>query len=379
MKKQIWILILILAVIVVGVLIYSSQKPTQPSEKEVIKIGVILALTGKAAQYGQWAKNGFELATEEINSLDNYPYRLELIYEDDMGDPKTGVSAMQKMISTYNISVVTGLILSKVAMAVAPIAEQNRIVFISVSASTDEIRNAGDYIFRVRESGIIHGKSMADYVFNKLSVKKVGALYANAENGITYAQAFKEQFQDLGEEIEFYEAFNEGETDFRTQLIKARDKGIKALYIPGLVTEIGQILKQAKELGIEIQFVSSPGAENTKLIEIAASAAENLIYTYPAFNPGSSDKVVKQFTTKYLEKFGAEPEFIAANSYDAIKILAGIFKKYGYKPDQIKDGLYRTQNYNGVGGNLSFDEYGDVVKPIMFKTIKNGQFVPLEN
>jgi len=370
------ILWVVIAIIVIGVIWYGASRKS--TEKETIKIGAILPLTGKAAQYGQWAKNGFDLATEEINSL-NYPYRLEMIYEDDAGDPKTGVSAFQKMISTDKISVVTGLILSKVALAVAPIAEQNKIVLLSTSASSDEMRNAGDYIFRNRESGIIHGQSMADYVFKKLGIKKAGALYANAENGITYAQAFKEQFQKLGGEIDFYEAFSEGETDFRTQLIKVKNKNLEVLYVPGLVTEIGQILKQAEELDLGIKFLSSGGAEAPKLIEIAGKAAENLIYTYPAFNPDSLNETVKRFTSKYLEKFGTKPEFIAANSYDAIKILAEIFKKYGHNSSQIKDGLYGTKNYNGVAGILSFDEYGDVIKPVMLKIVKNGQFVPLEN
>ncbi|MFZ5559809.1 MAG: ABC transporter substrate-binding protein [Patescibacteria group bacterium] len=370
--KKIWIPIIVIIIIIVLIVVFYK-----PSPKGTIKIGAILPLSGKAASYGQWAKNGFDLAAEEVNSLRGYPYKLELIYEDDTGDPKTGVSAIQKLISVQNPPVIIGVILSRIAVACAPIAEQNRVVLLSTSASSDEIRNAGDYIFRVRESGIIHGQSMADYVWKKWSnSKKTGVLYLNAENGITYAEAFKKRFLELGGQIDLYEAYNVGETDFRTQLFKVKDKKIKILYVPGEVAEISQILKQAQELSLKIQFLSSVGAENPKLIEIAGSAAENLIYTYPAFNPDSSDEIVKQFTTKYSEKFGIKPEFIAANSYDAIKILAEVFKKYGYKSDQIKDGLYKIQNYDGVSGNLSFDEYGDVMKPIMFKTVKNGQFVP---
>lgn len=371
---QIIIGIIIIAVIIVLVIVFYEPKP-----KEAVRIGVILPLTGKLASYGQWAKNGFDLAVEEVNSLKNYPYDLELIYEDDTGDPKTGVNAIQKLISVHNLSVITGLISSRMAVACAPIAEQNRVVLLSTGASSDEIRNAGDYIFRVRESGIIHGQSMADYVWRKWgTTKKIGILYLNAESGITYADAFKKRFLELGGRIDLYEAYNVGETDFRTQLFKAKDKKIEILYVPGEVAEISQMLKQAQELGLKIQFLSSVGAENPKLIEIAGSAAENLIYTYPAFNPDSSDEIIKQFTAKYLEKFGTKPEFIAVNSYDAIKILAEIFKKYGYKSDQIRDGLYKIQNYNGVSGNLSFDEYGDVIKPIMFKAVKNSQFVPYE-
>ena len=348
------------------------------SDKQTTKIGVILPLTGKGANYGEWSKNGLDLVVKEINSLHDYPYHLELVYEDDEGIPKNGVTAFQKLISIHKPSVVTGLILSKVALSVAPIAEENKIVLLSTGASSDALRTAGDYVFRIRESGIFHGHSMAEYVVKDLDIKNVGVLYANAENGITYAEAFKEKVLELGEKIEFYEAFNEDETDFRTYLIKAKNRDIKVLYVPGLATEIGKILRQAKELGLEIQFLSSPGAQNPKLIEIAGQAAEGLIYTYPGFNPDSSDTLVQEFVKRYEKGYGKTPEFLAANSYDAIKILAQVFESHGITSDQIKNGLYSVKDYHGVAGTLSFDEYGDVIKSVALKTMKNGEFVLYE-
>lgn len=365
--------IVIIIIITVLVVVFSEQE----KEKETINIGVILPLTGKVAKWGQWAKNGIDLAVEEINSLRNYPYHLNVVYEDNLSTSKDGISAFQKLVYSHNPSIIVGPITSQITLSVAPVAEENKVVLLSPGASADAIRYAGDYIFRLRETSMVHGHAMADYV-DKLGTEKVGVLYVNAENGVGYAEAFKQRFEELGGIIDFYEAFNEEDTDFRTHLVKVKNKNIEVLYVPGLASEIGQILKQAKELDLGIQFLSSTGAENPKLIEIAGDAAEDLVYTYPAFDPDSSDLNVQKFVTKYSEKYGDKPEATGANSYDSIKILAEIFKKYGFESDQIKQGLYNTKDYEGVSGTLSFDEYGDVIKSVMLKTVKNGEFVPYE-
>jgi len=371
---QIIIGIIIIVVIVVLVVVFGGKK----EEKGPIKIGAILPLTGKLAQYGGWTKNGIDLAVEEVNSLRDHPYKLEVIYEDNASDSKMAVNAMQKLISR-RLPIVVGLISSRIALSCAPVAEQNRVVLLSTGASAMALREAGDYIFRVRESGMIHGQGMADFVWRKWgTTKKVGILSLNAENGITYSEAFKKQFSVLGGSINFYEKYEVGEKDFRTLLLKAKKKRVNILYIPGEATEIGLILKQAKELGLNLQFLSSVGAESPKVIELAGKAAEGLIYTSVYFSPDSEEEKIKQFVSSYTKKFGEKPTWLAANSYDAIKLLAKVFRKYGYSSEQIKNGLYKIKDFKGVSGTMSFDGYGDVIKPIMFKTIKNGQFVPYE-
>jgi len=354
---------------------YESEKP----EKQTIKIGSIIPLTGGGAVYGEWTKKGFDLAVKQINALPDYPYHLELGYEDDEGTPKGAVSAFQKIINEYNTSIVIGFPLSKEAISVLPLAEESNVVLVSSGASSDSLRIAGDNFFRLRESGSLHGIATAEYLIGKGIRDNLGVLYVNAENGITYYDSFKTRFEELGGKIAFAEAYEEGETDFKTYLIKAKDKGVKTLYIPGVVADIGIMMKQAKELGLSMQFYSTPGAESSKLIEIAGEAAEGLIYTYPIFNPESFEPVVKDFVQNYEQEYGKTPEFIAANSYDVIKILAQVFKTNGISSEQIKNGLYAVKNYTGASGRLSIDEYGDVIKPIGFKTVKDGKFVVFDN
>ena len=348
-------------------------------EPEEIRIGVILPLTGRAAKYAEDSMNGMALALNKINKSNKYPFILKVIYEDSKGNPSTAVSAFQKLREVDRVPIITGLILSNSALACAPIANSRKVVLLSTSASAEKMKDAGDFVFRLRESGIIHGKEMAKYARNSLKITNIAVIFANAENGITYSESFQKEFLSLGGKVLFSEGYNEGETDFRSLLIKAKSKNPEGLYLAGLAVEMGYILRQAREINFEPNFwLGSPGAENLKLIEIAEDASEGLIITSPPFNPNSKEKKVKDFIENYQKRYGSPPEVLAANGYDAIAIIAEIINKYGRTSEDVKNGLYKVKNFQGIGGEITFDEFGEVQKPVLFKKIHSKRFIILE-
>jgi branched-chain amino acid transport system substrate-binding protein len=144
--------------------------------------------------------------------------------------------------------------------------------------------------------------------------------------------------------------------------------------LAGLDQELGLILKQAKEVGFKTQFLASPGAISPKLLEVAGSAAEGLISASSPFDVESTDPRVQAFTRSYKNRFNDSPDFIAANSYDAMNMIATCFKNGAHNAEQIKSCLYGTKDYPGVGGVTSFDANGEVKKPISLVQVKGGRF-----
>src|SRR3989344_2049601 len=147
--KKIIVGIIVLAVVVWGGVKLFGTK--EEKTKETIKIGAALSLTGKAAYYGEQTKNGLELAIEKIKE-ENYPFELELIYEDTQSDATPAVSAINKLIDIDKVKLIIGPIRSSDVLAAAPIAEKNRVVLFITVASTDEITQAADDIFPKREN-----------------------------------------------------------------------------------------------------------------------------------------------------------------------------------------------------------------------------------
>jgi len=346
-------------------------------KSEVIKIGAILPLTGDAAQYGEWGKNGISLAVDEINSKGGINgSKIEVIYEDDAAVPKKGVAAVNKLINIDKVKVLIGPIPSTVTLAIAPICEKSKVVIMS-SSSSPAITPVGDYIFRNWPSDDFEGASMARYA-NEKNFNKIAVLHINNEYGLGIADVFKKEYSKLGGEILITETYMQGSSDMRAQLIKIKHYNPNAIYLVGHAKENGHVVKQARDLNIQAQILGTVGIEGPDLLNIADEKAEGLVYTAPAFDPDNPDPIVRGYQKAYMDKFGKKSEIFAATTYDATKIMALMIEKYSYDPDRIKDGLYKLENYPGVSGITTFDENGDVIKTVMFKTVKDKQFVPIK-
>lgn len=345
-------------------------------EQDVIKIGVITPLSGESAKYGQDIKRGYDLAIEEINALGGIKgNKLELIYEDDQGVPEKAVSAATKLIAKDNVIAILGALWSSPTLAVAPIAEKNKIILLSSGSSSPKVTNAGDYVFRNEISDEYGGEKGAE-MYLKLGYKSIAILYINNEYGTGMRDVTIKTYQRLGGKITIAESFEQNTKDFRAQLAKIKQTKPEALFLVGY-KEVIWALKQMKELGIRIQVLGSTLFEDPEIPELAGDAANGVIYAYyGTFDTTSSDSLVKRFVEKFTQRYHEAPQYYAPIGYDAVNILITAMRNSTQlEGEQIKQALYKVQNFPGVSGITSFDENGDVVKPVVPKKIENGRFV----
>ena len=349
-------------------------------DAEEIKIGVVLSLTGRGATYGERALRGMQLGVDELNATESFRIRpLKLLVEDSQSSSAIALSAFRKLINIHKVGVVVGLVLSDEVLACAPVANEKRVVLFTTAAGSDKIKDAGDYVFRNRESAALQAEVIARAAVQSFGFREIAILHSNAANGISYMKNFKDQIEHLGGKIQVIVAYNEDQADFRAEIEQVRSKSPQAVYLAGLDRELGLILRQAKEAGFAPQFFASPGAISNKLIEIAGAGAEGLVSASASFDPESDDPGVLAFTEAFESHFGEIPDWIAANSYDAVHILAARFRDGASGGDQIKQGLYATQEFQGVGGLTTFDLDGEVIKPLVLLQVHEGRFVHASN
>ena len=374
MKNSIWIGIVAVVLIVGVVVVVSMEKSNSP---ETINIGAILPLSGSAAQYGKFVQSGFELARKEINKNGGISGKeFTIIYEDDQAIPKQAAAAMRKLVSINKVPIVFGSWASSSALAQAPIANETNTPMLA-EAQSPKIRDAGDYVFRIQPDSRFYLKKLAPYSINELNLKRFGIFYVNNDYGKDQSEVFKDLVTGLGADVVFNEGFAQGTRDFRAALTKMKEAQPDGVFIPAYA-EAGPILKQARELGINTQFLGSAPIENRDVITTAGEGAEGVIYVHH-FDPDNQDKLVQDFTKKYRETYGSDAEGYAALGYDAAYVIAHVIEKVGTDKEAIKNALYEVQNLPGVAGATSFDEMGDVIKPIVIRTIKDAQFVTVQH
>jgi branched-chain amino acid transport system substrate-binding protein len=368
--KKLWATITIVAVAVLAVVLILTQTRGKPSE---IKIGAILPLTGPSAQYGKWIQEALELAKEEVNSSGGINgKRLEIVYEDDQANPSLAANAMRKVVNQDKVPVVFGSWASSCALAQAPIAEQTHTVMMA-EAISPKLRDAGDYVFRIQPDARYYIREFVPFVYNKLGIRKVSILYVNNDFGLDQADVFTKQFEALGGSVVSKDSFEQGTTDFKTDLTKIKGQKPEAIFCPAY-TEIAIVLKQARELGMKEQFLASVPFENPDILTAAGNAAEGVVYPHH-FDPDAGPQLVKDYQQKYIEKYGRKSEGFAALAYDGIRILIEVLKKRGSDTTSIKDALYEVRDFPGVTGPTTFDDHGDVIKRVVIKTVRNGRFL----
>lgn len=358
-------------VLATALAIYSFSACTVTSSD--IKIGAIFPLTGEAGQYGQDAKAGIDLALEERNA--SKPTKvIKILFEDDQANPTNSISAFRKLITSDKVKAVLGPLTSSSALALAPVAQKEKVVLLSPSASAAALTKPDDYFFRNELSDAKGAAIQAEQTYNKLKFKKVSILYINNDYGVGVKDGFIKSFKALGGNISIVESFETNAQDFRTQLTKIRQVAPDALFLVAQ-KETVLILRQMKELQVKSQILSTPLFEDPTILEKAKREAEGAIYVYYGdFNPQSSKNSTKNFISSFKKKYSKEPSYYSALAYDAANIMFSAIDKDGSNSEVISTNLLKTQDFPGITGNTSFDTNGDVVKPILLKKVKNGKF-----
>jgi len=371
MNRKAWIgiVIALVALVVVAGLVY-WPKP----HADGVRIGVALPLTGDAAVYGKALKNGIELALEEHRQSGGFP--VTLVYEDDQYSPKMAVSAIQKLIQVDKVPVIIGGAGSTTAEPVIPICDKNKVVLLSPCATAPSLSGASPYFFRLWPSDNYDGTVMADTAYGKLGIRKVAILYVNASYGLGITKVFSERFESLGGKVGITEAYAQGATDFRAQLTKIKSNGAEWVFVPGYVKELTNVLKQTVELGLKVKFLGVNSMHDPKLLEVAGKAAEGAVFSVPTYDAASDDPTIQRFAAAYKTKYGSEPDAFAATGYDAMRvIIEAIRSGGGHGSDDILKGMHSVKAFVGPSGTITFDDNGDVQKPLRLMTVRDGAFV----
>lgn len=340
---------------------------SKKDSSDTIKIGVVMPQTGFLSSPGQSVIRGIDLFVKDFN-VRQKEVRLKMIYEDSQSDPKVGVSAINKLINADRTKVIIGDIGSPIFLAMAPIAEQSKVVLISPGASNPKVREAGDYVFRIYTSDEFDGKVMAQYL-SQNNVKEVSLLYFNNDYGVGLSEAFKVEFAKLDGKVSLDYSFDENNLSFKDLIIKLKNSGTKDVYFIGSPKQDAAFLRQIKEVDCQVNVYGVLSFEDSEFLSIAKGTFSSVEYTTPYFDLDSEEEQVQDFKESFQREYGMLPDLNSALGYDVISIIAFALKRCDFDVSRLKDELYQIKGFPGLTGNTSFDNKGDVIKDVMIKRV----------
>lgn len=343
------------------------------TQQDTIEIGVITSLSGKASEYGVNVQQGVMLAVEEINSQGGIKGKyLIAIYEDEQCDAKRGIAAARKLVEIDGVSVIVGPMCSAVAMSVAPYLEENGVVMIAPVASAPDLTSIGDHVFRTSVSTTAHARNLATFARSEFGAERAAILYIEEDNGVGYRDDFMDAFTSLGGTVTATESYNQDQRDIRTQILRIEQGNPDVIFIAGQVN-LDTILRQLREANATQNVLGISAMESDAVLEAAGELMEDVYYSYAELD--SSDPHTRAYLDRYRERFGTESDWFAANAYDATQLLSQAIESCGEQSPCIRAHLHNISDYPGVAGTTTFDTTGEVDKPLVIKTVRNGEFV----
>jgi branched-chain amino acid transport system substrate-binding protein len=365
-QKNILFGIIVFVILVIAGLMFFQKHNIASTEN--IKIGIIGHFSGAYADYGIPMKQAAELAVEEVNNNGGINNRLiELVVEDDNSDPNTAATAMNKLIAVDKLDYIISAEGSGITSAVAPIAQANKKLLMITLGSSPDLTAVGNYIFRSIPSDSYQGVKMNDFINTILKSKSVAGLYLNDAYGVGIKKIIDSNKNVVNSDSEMFES---SATDFRTQLLKIKASGADTLVIVAH-DEYPLILKQIKELNLNVKIMASETFKDANLVKSSGSVAEGV---YIAFMATPEDFV--SFNHNYQAKFTAEPSAYSMYAYDGAMALIKALDNAD-SVDSVRKNLFKI-NFNGASGNVGFSSDRDRIGNIYtMYTVKNGQIISL--
>jgi len=345
-----------------------------------IRIGVAAPFTGDLAGYGDNIKAGVSLKLKEINDAGGINGKMvELVWGDDLCAPKDAGTVASKFAADKSIVAVIGHLCSSATLAAMPIYVRAGLPAISPTSTNPTIGTVGKgWFFRNCYTDDFQGKYLASYVVPKvLGKKSVAIFYENNDYAIGLKDAFMAGAKTSGVKVTGAEAYVAKTTDFTPQLTKLlRDKP-DTIFLCGYHPEGALIAGQARKLGFDGPLFGADGIDNEDYIKIGGKAADNTYCTVP-FLADSAGPAGKEFAKRYKETYGRDVDWMSANAYDCLGILAQVIAKTGSDRKKIRAGLAainsKANGYPGITGLTYFDKKGDCSKPAFVKVVRNGKF-----
>ena len=341
------------------------------SAGETIKIGANLELSGGVASYGASINEGANVAIKEINEAGGINgKKIDYIVADNKSDNAEAVAAATKLAVQDKVVAMIAPATSGNTIASVQIANDNKIPIVTPSGTSETITvnedgSVNDYAFRTCFIDPFQGVVAANFATEELSAKNV-AIYVDSSNDYSkgLAAAFKAQIEANGGTVVAEESYVTTDVDFKSTLTRIKSGNPDFVFIPGYYEQVGLIVKQARDLGIDVPLMGADGWDSPTLIELAGADALNNTYITNHYSSGDPDQVIQDFVAAFEAEYSGQPNAFHALGYDTVYFLKDAIERAGDEVtgETIQKALAETKDLSLITGTFTVDEQHNPVK-----------------
>ncbi|MHB1295475.1 MAG: ABC transporter substrate-binding protein [Anaerolineae bacterium] len=338
-----------------------------------VKVAIVVPLSGDVKTFGESTKNGSMMAFEEAIAAG---WEIETVIADSKCDAQEAANAANKVIFEDGVKYIIGEVCSSASIPISEIAEANKVLQMSPTSTNpvvtvNEDGSVKEYVFRACFLDPFQGEVVAALATEQGATKAAVLFDVGNDYVKGLAEYFKASFEEMGGTVPVFEAYTKDDTDFSAILGKVAAADVDVLFLPDYYNKVNLIAAQVKEKGITATLMGGDGWDSPELqVELVEGG-----YFSNHYSPADPRPVVQNFVAAYTAKYGAEPDALATLAYDAARILLQSIAEAGVDdPTAVKDAMAAIQ-YEGVSGDITYDELHNPVKKAAIVKIENGEKV----
>ena len=369
------VLSLLLGAVWVSLEMSTLYEPLVAEERRELRLGFIGPLSGDIAAYGQDERNAVQLALEDLETRKSLPgYKLSVIFEDGRCNGKDASVAAQKLINIDKVRIILGGCCSGETLAAAPIAERAKVILLSVFSSSADITKAGEFVFRMAPSDADGARKAAGLILGD-GFRRAALITENTDYAAGVRGLFVSAVKSGGVEIVADETYNPNQSDFRSILLRIKQRDPEVLFLnPQGGISGGLLVRQVKELGWAVPLYGTFALSSDDAARAAGGRTQlNGIKFVDA--PAVMSAAGRAFIERFKKRFPApQSEFEVLLRYDSVFLIADAIRRVGMDTEKIRDYLYGIRDYQGLEYAFHFDRNGDVVGiPYVVKEVRDGE------
>ena len=357
-------------IIIIFIMILIGCDNDTKSDIQELKIGAILPLSGDNGSYGVDCRKGMSVAIEQYNS--NHDQKVKIIYEDSKAEPKVAVSAINKLIGLEKIPYVLGGMFSSTTIAIASVAQENKVIVISPTAASKEVTKKGDYIFSIYPTSKMEGEFIVKYLLKK-KIKNIGVLTQKVQAAEEISEALIKSFKKSGGFVKYNLIIENNVKNYRNYLLNIKNEAVDAIFLSGYKDMVVNLIKQAKEMGLNTLFISQSTMYDQSILKDYSEIVNGLVFSAPFYNEYQKTTEIERFKSLFRQKYNKLPNIWSAYGYDVVNILLNSIEQSKKNKSSVLNEL-KNIKFEGVTGKMTFDNNRTALKAMQMFIVKDKKF-----
>ncbi|MGE7943890.1 ABC transporter substrate-binding protein [Lysinibacillus xylanilyticus] len=349
----------------------SSASSGTDTSGDSIKMAGIFSASGGAAALGESEMQTLKMLVDQKNADGGINGRkIDLVTYDDKSDQNEAILAMKKALTQDKVSIVIGGTTSGNSLAMLPLAEQNQVPYISVAASKQIYMNedgqARKWVFKMPQDDQQAVERILQYL-KENNLTKVAWLNVANSYGTGGHEEFGKHAADYGVESVIEDEFEATVKDAKPLLTRVKKENPDAIIVWGTVQESAVVIKNIRELGLDIPVLASHGVATDQFIEVAGAAANDVVLPTGKLlvadkleDSNPQKELLKAYNEAFTAKYNKPASTFGAYAADAFAIATKAIEAKGSDSAALRDYIEQELGeYVGLTGvfNITADNH----------------------